>query len=281
MFDFCSGLPARFDGRPEMAAGKKRIHDGYAKMLVRDLRPYHVKEWLNAHKGWKSTRTAVQAVRRMICYQIKDGRLTKNPIRGVQSSPVQTRIAYFTDEVEAALYKHAPPALALAMRHQHSYRGAAEHRAGQRRAAARLHQCRRGNDLAIHRQRVEGWQEAATVYIPPSIKPLVEEAMKAHPTGKLFRDVKGEAWTEKSLKDAFTNVKKKLLRRGVPIDPADRFYTCRHTFAKRMLGGYWSGVPATLEIVAGLMGNTRDVCWKYYGQWSADYVEPLVKAAGY
>ena len=40
-------------------------------------------------------------------------------------------------------------------------------------------------------------------------------------------------------------------------------YTCRHTFAKRILSGYWTGQPATIETLAGLMGNTPSVCWKH------------------
>ena len=50
-------------------------------------------------------------------------------------------------------------------------------------------------------------------------------------------------------------------------------YTCRHTFAKRILGGYW-GKPVALEVLAGLMGNTRQVYWSHYGQWYDDYLDP-------
>lgn len=47
------------------------------------------------------------------------------------------------------------------------------------------------------------------------------------------------------------------LRRKLEL-PADRcMYTCRHTFAKRTLAGYYTGKPVTIEVLAGLMGNTR------------------------
>jgi len=44
-------------------------------------------------------------------------------------------------------------------------------------------------------------------------------------------------------------------------------YACRHTFAKRTLSGYYTGRPVTIEVLAGLMGNTPKVCWDHYAAW--------------
>ena len=77
------------------------------------------------------------------------------------------------------------------------------------------------------------------------------------------------------MKSAFQRLRKKLRKQGTELNQDDSMYTCRHTFAKRMLGGYW-GKPVTLEVVAGLMGNTRQVCWDHYGQWCEDYLDPLL-----
>lgn len=56
-------------------------------------------------------------------------------------------------------------------------------------------------------------------------------------------------------------------------------HTCRHTYAKRMLGGFWAA-PATLEVLAGLMGNTPTICWQHYAQWSGQYTDPFWAAIG-
>ena len=63
--------------------------------------------------------------------------------------------------------------------------------------------------------------------------------------------------------------------------PHDRcMYTCRHTFAKRTLSGYYTGVPVTIEVLAGLMGNTPKVCWDHYTVWADQYNDPLWAAWG-
>ena len=54
-------------------------------------------------------------------------------------------------------------------------------------------------------------------------------------------------------------VERTVDKKGV-FPPEEPFipYTCRHTYAKRMLGGYW-GKPVTLEVLAGLMGNSQNL----------------------
>ena len=66
---------------------------------------------------------------------------------------------------------------------------------------------------------------------------------------------------------------------GVPIPSDAVIYSARHTFAKRMLGGFW-GKQVSLEILAGLMGNSPKVCWEHYAKWSALYVSPFWEAVG-
>ena len=54
-------------------------------------------------------------------------------------------------------------------------------------------------------------------------------------------------WTSRTLNTVYAKLRRKLIREQVPIDKGDVMYTCRHTFAKRMLGGYWTGKPLTIE----------------------------------
>ena len=57
------------------------------------------------------------------------------------------------------------------------------------------------------------------------------------------------------------------------------FYTARHTFAKRILCGYY-GTRGDLYTVAGLLGNTIKVCEDDYVQWCYIYNGPLWAALG-
>ena len=59
-------------------------------------------------------------------------------------------------------------------------------------------------------------------------------------------------------------------------------YTCRHTFAHRMLSGYWNnGIGCSIEILAELIGDTPKVAYDHYGkEWGQYYQEPLWAAVG-
>jgi integrase len=116
------------------------------------------------------------------------------------------------------------------------------------------------------------------IYVPKEIAELVRSLVKCYPTGPLFRNSQGKPWTKQSLRCAFRRLKQKLENGDVALDKADCMYTCRHTFAKRMLGGYWTKKPCTIEQVAGLMGNSRQVCWDHYAQWCDQYTDPLKDA---
>jgi len=59
-------------------------------------------------------------------------------------------------------------------------------------------------------------------------------------------------------------------------------YTCRHTFAHRMLSGYWTGgVGCSIEVLAELIGDTPKVAFDHYGrEWGQHYQDPLWAAIG-
>jgi hypothetical protein len=63
-------------------------------------------------------------------------------------------------------------------------------------------------------------------------------------------------------------------------DPARKrysCYSCRHTFAHRVLSGYWSGgAGCSVEALAELIGDTPKVAFDHYGrEWGQHYQEPL------
>ena len=112
---------------------------------------------------------------------------------------------------------------------------------------------------------------------------IARELMERFPRGSgipLFRTPRGRSWTRNNGVTTFCRIKEVL---GWDKD-ADKkhlsFYTCRHTFAKRILSGYWTGQPATIETLAGLMGNTPKVCWDHYARWCDEYNDPLWAAVG-
>jgi hypothetical protein len=56
-------------------------------------------------------------------------------------------------------------------------------------------------------------------------------------------------------------------------------YSTRHTYAKRILQGYWSGKPTNIETLARLMGNSPAICRAHYLQWDETSTEFLWQSA--
>ena len=80
----------------------------------------------------------------------------------------------------------------------------------------------------------------------------------------------------------FLSLKKKLKWHLDPVKRNYSCYTCRHTFAHRMLSGYWNGgVGCSIETLAELIGDTPKVAFDHYGrEWGQHYQAPLWAAVG-
>lgn len=121
--------------------------------------------------------------------------------------------------------------------------------------------------------------------VRPEVAGLVRKLMKSAPRGSgipLFRNTEGKPWKRMTGVVRFLSLKKKL---GWDQDPEkSKFssYSCRHTFAHRMLSGYWSGgVGCSIETLAELIGDTPKVAFDHYGkEWGQHYQQPRWAAIG-
>ena len=55
-------------------------------------------------------------------------------------------------------------------------------------------------------------------------------------------------------------------------------YSTRHTYAKRILSGYW-GSPTNIETLARLMGNSVAICRAHYLLWDETSTDFLWQSA--
>jgi integrase len=113
----------------------------------------------------------------------------------------------------------------------------------------------------------------------PEIIAIVRELIRQHPTGELFRAGRGSAWTRRNLSERFRRLRHKLRKEGTVFDDDCVLYSCRHSYAKRILQGYWSGKQTNIETLARLMGNSVQVCRDHYLQWTDSDNEPLWESA--
>jgi len=121
--------------------------------------------------------------------------------------------------------------------------------------------------------------------VRPEVAQLTRRLMATVPSGSgiaLFRNTQGKPWKKVTGVGRFLAIKRKLGWGEVPSKKHYSCYTCRHTFAHRMLSGYWNGgVGCSIETLAELMGNTPKVAFDHYGrEWGQYYQEPLWAAIG-
>ena len=278
LFDFCAGFPARFRVRPKSERKPSdRIHQGFGSMTIAELKPLHVDQWLAAHPAWGgSRRAAIQAVKRAMNYAVKAGAISRNPIKGHATGKGNARLTYITPEQEHAIYENARPAVALAIKV--CIRTGARYGCEFAKLTARHVEISERGMIWRFSAAESKTRKPRLIYIRDSeIIAIVKGLMKQHPTGPLFRNESGEPFDQHALSSQFTRLKRRLARKGIILDAECCMYSCRHSFAKRVLSGYWTGKPTTIEHLAKLMGNTPDVARKY-ADWCEGYTAPLWEA---
>jgi integrase len=283
LFDFCHGLPPRFRsgrGKPqEKPEPADYIHKGFADVAVASLLPLHVDQWLNAHPTWKGgRRSRVQALKRALNYGVECGLIPASPLRGYKIPKQAARVTYLTPEQEKALHDAANPSMQMAMK--------VCIRTGARpgcefAAMTAQHVKDHGERMELVFQPNESKTKRLRVIriTDPEIVAIIRERVAKHPKGAVFRNTRGDEWKRESLSLAFRKLKAKLIKKGVEFDKDACMYSCRHTYAKRILQGYWTGKQTNIETLARLMGNSPQVCRDHYLQWTDTYNEPLWESA--
>lgn len=273
LFDFATGLPGRWATSTDTPTAADYIHDGYGKRTVDSIKPLDVMAWCKAHPGWKKPRMAIQTVKRMFSYCQGMGMIADNPVKSLKTGTSGKRVTFITPEQEAAMMEHATPAFAIALQVLIKT-GARPFVEFGRLTAKHVQEGEKGMAWVFSPDESKT-KKRRVIYCPADIAQIVRAQIAKYPSGPLFRNQRHSPWTQKNLKHNFQRLRKALEKKGVKLDKDCCTYACRHTYAKRMLGGYWSGKPCTLEVLAGLMGNSRQVCWESYAKWCGAYDTPL------
>ena len=283
LFDFCFGLPSRFVKRngkvPPKPTKSDYSHAGYGKMPVSQLRPLHLDKWLQAHPNWKGgRRTRIQAVKRALNYGVQAGMIPVNPIKGYKTPKQNARVTYLTPEQEKALIEKANPALGIAIKV--CIRTGARPGCEFAKLTAR-HVRDDGERMEWTFQPTESKTKIRRIIriTDAEIIAIVRQQIEQYPAGAIFRNTAGTPWTQERLTEKFRKLKNRLIKQGVTFDDDACMYSCRHTYAKRTLSGYWTGRPTNIETLAELMGNSPKVCHDHYLQFCDSYSAPLWDSA--
>jgi len=255
----------------------------HGALRVDELKQGHVKTWIENHTGWKSPAT----VRGVIAIVLAAFNYTENqyevsnPLKGLKKPAARPRLHSFPQEDEEAIYEVTEERFREFL--------FAEIRTGlrpfcelARMTADDIEENGRGMMWRVYSSKTK---KTRKIPVRSEVAELTRKLMKTAPRGSglpLFRNTKGKPWKPMTGVNRFLSLKKKLKWDRDPAKRRYSCYTCRHTFAHRMLSGYWNnGVGCSIETLAELMGDTPQVAFDHYGkEWGQHYQDPLWAAIG-
>ena len=246
----------------------------FPKLLVRDMRPFHVHEWWKmSHPAWGSSTQnlsggAFKAAFRWASSAGKGGAIIPgNPLDGMPLPTMRKRSAeVVTDEEFAGLMAKVKSPAVRDVLHVAWETGT---RPVNLSRATKQHLTEDGNALlfadwnteegsAVHKTFKKTGRPLA-VPLTDAAKEIVERLAEKYPEGPLFRTPTGLPWTDLRLANTVLHYAKQAGLQG-------RFtaYSCRHTRATALLEAGHTDTD-----VAAILGNTPGVIHKNYSHVAA------------
>ncbi len=223
----------------------------------------HIQTWIESHPGWKSpaTHRSVIAIVQAAFNYAETMFDVANPLKGLKRPTAQPRLQSFSPEDEAIL-------LGATEERFRNFLFAAIHTGLRpycelaKLTADHIEITPRGMLWRVYSSKTK---KSRKIPVRAEVASLVQTLLPGCPKGSnkpIFRNTKDEPWKRMTGVVRFLGIKKKL---GWDLDPVKNkysSYTCRHTFAHRMLSGYWNGGRGcSIETLAELIGDTPKVAF--------------------
>lgn len=212
---------------------------------VSELKKSHVKTWLETHPTWRSPATH-RSVIAIVLAAFNLGAEThgiRNPLVGLKKPPANPRLQSLSREDEATLYTACDEPLRhflFALIHT----GLRPFCELARLTADDIEENGRGMMWRVYSTKT---QKTRKIPVRPEVAELTRQLMRTAPRGSgvsLFRNSRGKPWQRMTGVVRFLVLKMKLGWDQYPVKKKFSCYSCRHTFAHRMLSGYWNGAWA-------------------------------------
>lgn len=244
---------------------------------VSQLKKGHAKSWIEGHATWSlATHRHVIATVLAAFNHAQALHDVPNPLRGLKKPPPQPRLHSISPADESELLGAAIPCF-------RDFLFAAIHTGLRpfcelaRLTAEHVEETRQGMMWRVYSSKTT---KTRKIPVRQEVAELAHRLLQTASKGSgipLFRNTQGKAWRPVTGRGRFLKLKSKL---GWDKDPLRRrysCYSCRHTFAHRLLSGYWNGgAGCSIETLAELMGDTPKVAFDHYGrEWGQHYQEPL------
>jgi len=250
---------------------------------VTDLKKGHIQTWINNHEGWRSPAThrlAIAIVLAAFNYAADNFGIS-NPLQGLKKPAAQPRLQSFSKEEEEDVYGATDePFRNFLFAALHT--GLRPYCELAKVTAEDVVETDRGMMWRVYSSKTK---KTRKIPVRPEVAELTRKLMKTAPPGSgkpVFRNTQGNRWQRVTGVVRFLFIKQTLGWNKDAVRKNFSTYTCRHTFAHRMLSGYWNGgAGCSIETLAELIGDTPKVAFDHYGkEWGQHYQEPLWAAVG-
>jgi integrase len=250
---------------------------------VTELKRGYVSGWVDSQPTWRSpvTRRNVIAIILAAFNHIQNEHGVRNPLKGLKKPPSRPRLQSIAPEDEPLLYGATDEAF-------RDFLFAALHTGLRpfcelaKLTAEHVEETPRGMMWRVYSSKTK---KTRKIPVRPEVAELTRKLLKTAPHRSglpIFRNAQGNPWQKVTGVHRFLSLKRKLGWDQDPVRKKYSSYACRHTFAHRMLSGYWNGgVGCSIEVLAELLGDTPKTAFDHYGkEWGRHYQEPLWTAIG-
>jgi integrase len=199
---------------------------GKKSLLVKDLAPYHVLDWVDSHSWSDGTKNgACRAVQRAFNWALKRGRLKINPITYIDEKPSPGRreniITIDQWKELIGLVKDESFRDLLTVTWECGCRPQESLRVERRHVHLDLRR------WEFPPEEAKGKKKVRFVYLTDNSLTITKRLMARHRQGPLFRNKRGRRWTPYSVNCRFVRLKEKIGRKVA-------LYDFRHSFTERL-----------------------------------------------
>ena len=285
--EYClRGVAAKSISVDYAAEAKRRLNqlcEYCGSLPVSQLSKGHIEHWVRSQTAWQSPVTRRNAITIVLAAfnRARDMYEVKHRLKGLKKPPSRPRLHSFTVEDEDAIYDATDEVFG-------DFLFAAIHTGLRpfcelaRLTADDIAETNRGMMWRVYSSKTK---KTRKIPVRREVAVRVRSLIQSAPAGSeipVFRNTQGNPWKKVTAGDRFRGIREKLGWNRDPVRKNYSCYTARHTFAHRMLSGYWNdGVGCSIETLAELIGDTPKVAFDHYGrEWGQHYQDPLWAAIG-
>ena len=187
----------------------KKLAPTIAGLLVVELKPYHLTRVMDGEAGWASNtkHNFVTAINRAMNWAEKQGLIEKNPVRHTEKPAREAReLAATPADIPTILASVTEPNFRDLIR----FAGRAAPAPQEIRAIEARHVDFDNKRIVFPPKESKGKKKHRVVYLTEAGADILRPLAVARPTGTLFRNSQGRAWTKDSINCAFCRLQEKL-----------------------------------------------------------------------